>query len=211
MEGAAMSIRLSILFASTGLLLAGCSSAQKARLAEREKVSAASGMYCEFISGDVHNDIDVELNLQIGKRCDANKPFTMTNYKNSSENYGVIYCCSLAKKEEKKDEKKVETRHFGPKDDAAANDELDMKADAKKPEEKKAEDKKVEKAAPKTEVPKTEAPKTDAKPAAPAAPSAPANGSPSASNPKSAPPKSAKPPAPQHAPASNDAPDIFGE
>ena len=94
-------------------LLVGCGSAQKQRLELREKMAASSGMYCEFISGDVHNDIDVELNLQMARRCEPTKPLSITNYKNSSENYGVIYCCSVRKDETKKDETKKDDKKMG--------------------------------------------------------------------------------------------------
>lgn len=75
----------------------GCASGKfKARQEQREKVAASTGMYCEFISGDLFPDLDVELSMLMGKRCDPNKQFSITNYKNSSDQSGVIYCCSLA-------------------------------------------------------------------------------------------------------------------
>lgn len=82
------------------LTLAGCSGAMKQRAEQREKLSASSGYYCEFINGDEYQDIDVELNLSLARRCDSSKSSTITGYKNSSDVYGVIYCCTLAKKEE---------------------------------------------------------------------------------------------------------------
>jgi hypothetical protein len=84
-----------ILFVSIALLLSGCASGKfKERQEQREKVSATSGMFCEFVSGDVFPDLDVELNLRMAQRCDSNKNFTLANYKNSSEQNGIIYCCA---------------------------------------------------------------------------------------------------------------------
>lgn len=79
------------------LSFVGCASGKfKARQEQREKLAASTGMYCEFISGDLFPDLDVELSMSMGKRCDANKQFSITNYKNSSDQSGVIYCCSMA-------------------------------------------------------------------------------------------------------------------
>lgn len=91
-----LSSRLAIL--SIGFLfLAGCaSSTYKARQEQREKVAQQSGLFCEFVNGEQHTDLDVELNFQMAKRCEPNRPFTITNYKNSSEMFGIVYCCQLA-------------------------------------------------------------------------------------------------------------------
>ena len=73
----------------------GCASSKmKERKEQRDKVAAQAKLYCEFINGDVYPDIDVALNLEMAKRCDSEKPFSMTNYKTSAENPGVIFCCS---------------------------------------------------------------------------------------------------------------------
>ena len=144
-----MTARLSPLSTISGLLLPflffGCGSAQKQRLELREKLAASSGMYCEFISGDVHSDIDVELNMQMAKRCEPTKPLSITNYKNSSENFGVIYCCSLKKDEAKKDDaKKMAPHALAPSVPAAVakknSDELDLSDDSPEaPAEKKSD------------------------------------------------------------------------
>lgn len=89
--------RLFILLTSSVLLLSGCASGTfKARQEQREKMAASTGMFCEFVSGDLFPDLDVELSMQMARRCDANKNFSITNYKNSSDQVGVIYCCSTA-------------------------------------------------------------------------------------------------------------------
>ena len=86
------------------LVLSGCASGKfKARQEQREKSAAATGMYCDFISGEVFADLDVELSMQMANRCDANKHFSVTNYKNSSDQIGVIYCCNSIVKAEKKE------------------------------------------------------------------------------------------------------------
>ena len=85
-----------ILFAALSCLyLSGCASgAFKARQEQREKMAASTGMYCEFVSGDLFPDLDVELSLSMAKRCDNSKTFSITNYKNASDEIGVVYCCS---------------------------------------------------------------------------------------------------------------------
>lgn len=79
------------------LALTGCaSSSHKVRHEQREKLAGSAGLYCEWINGDKHSDIDVELNLQMAKRCDSSKPFTLTPYKNSSDQSGIVYCCAMS-------------------------------------------------------------------------------------------------------------------
>lgn len=76
--------------------LAGCASGTyKARQEQREKIAAQSGLFCEFVNGEQHTDVDVELNFQMAKRCEAGKPLSITSYRNSSEMFGVIYCCQM--------------------------------------------------------------------------------------------------------------------
>jgi hypothetical protein len=101
MEGAV--IKLFSVFGMMGLLfLTGCaSSAYKARLDSREKQAASSGLYCEWIDGDKHSDIDVEINLAMARRCDSSKTFTLTPYKNSSDANGIMYCCAMRDGESK--------------------------------------------------------------------------------------------------------------
>lgn len=85
---------LTVVFA---FVFTGCASGTfKERQAQREKASASSGMFCEFISSDLYPDLDVELNLRMAKRCDSDKNFSITGHKNSSDQTGVIYCCGSA-------------------------------------------------------------------------------------------------------------------
>ncbi len=76
------------------LSLSGCSSAYKQRQSERDKVAQNTGLFCEFINGDDHNDVDVELNLQMAKKCDVSKHYNFTSYKNASDIFGLVYCCA---------------------------------------------------------------------------------------------------------------------
>lgn len=81
----------------SAFLFSGCSSAYKQRQEERSKIAASSGHYCEFVNGDAHNDVDVELTMLMAKKCDIAKPYTITNYKNASDIFGVIFCCGYQK------------------------------------------------------------------------------------------------------------------
>jgi hypothetical protein len=96
-------IKLISVFGMLGLLaLTGCaSSSYKARQEQREKLANSAGLYCEWINGDKHSDIDVELNLQMAKRCDSSRPFTLTPYKNTADQNGIMYCCAMAGAEQK--------------------------------------------------------------------------------------------------------------
>lgn len=81
----------------TSLFLTSCaSSTYKARQEQREKLSSSTGMYCDWVNGDKHSDIEVELNLQMAKRCDSNKAFSLTTYKNNSDQNGIMYCCAMS-------------------------------------------------------------------------------------------------------------------
>ncbi|AHZ83585.1 hypothetical protein AB1A81_14695 [Bdellovibrio bacteriovorus] len=98
-----MSRRLLFALSTSALILSGCASGSfKARQEQREKMAASTGMFCEFLSGDVYHDLDVELSMKMANRCDANRNFSITNYKNTSDQNGVIYCCATSGRAEKK-------------------------------------------------------------------------------------------------------------
>lgn len=82
----------------SSVILSGCgSSAVKQRKEERNRLVQSSKMYCEFVNGEVYaNDVEVALNIDMAKRCDAEKPFSITPYKTPSETQGIIYCCSAS-------------------------------------------------------------------------------------------------------------------
>lgn len=82
----ALSVLLGFLF------LAGCASNNK-KNELRDKVVAQSGFVCEFVNGEQNRQVEMELNVMMAKRCDLDKPFSVTNYKTSAEVTGVIYCC----------------------------------------------------------------------------------------------------------------------
>lgn len=89
-------IRLCTIALSSLFLLSACASGTfKARQEQREKLAANSGLYCEFVNGDQHPDTDVELNMQMARRCDATGNFSIINYKNTSDQPGVMYCCTM--------------------------------------------------------------------------------------------------------------------
>jgi len=84
------------IFALGFLFLTGCASGTyRARQEQREKMASSAGLYCEWINGDKHADIDVELNMQMAKRCDSSKPFTLAPYKNNADQNGIMYCCAM--------------------------------------------------------------------------------------------------------------------
>jgi hypothetical protein len=78
------------------LLLSACSSSKiKERKEQRDRVAQSSKMYCEFINGDIFPDIDVAVNLEMAKRCDADKPYSISQYNTRSDSTGIMYCCSI--------------------------------------------------------------------------------------------------------------------
>lgn len=96
---------------------AGCASSQiKARKDLREKNSQSSRLYCDFVNGDIFPDVEVQLNLEMAKRCDSEKSFTATAYRTSNENMGIVYCCALHDEQPKADSKKTtEAKKIEPK------------------------------------------------------------------------------------------------
>jgi hypothetical protein len=114
------SFRLFFGLVTVAAVLTGCASSQiKARKEQREKVSQSSKLYCDFVNGELFPDVDVQLNLEMAKRCDSDRSLTVTSYKTSNENMGVIYCCAL--REEIRSDKKVSDKPI-----------TDKKADPKK-------------------------------------------------------------------------------
>lgn len=109
--------------------LVGCASSRfKARQEQREKLANSSGLYCEFLSGDLFPDLDVELNMQMARRCDVSKNFSITNYKNSSAQNGIMYCCTMREDRKTFSHKSVkepkETSKEPAKKDAPIEDEI---------------------------------------------------------------------------------------
>jgi hypothetical protein len=115
-----------ILMAAVALffVLSGCSSGTlKKKREERDRLVQTSKLTCDFVNAEIHPDIEVELNLQMAKRCDPEKPMTMTQFKTPSENQGIMYCCSLSGKEQKAEAPASRGAKKDNKNDK--NDELD--------------------------------------------------------------------------------------
>jgi hypothetical protein len=80
-------------------LLAGCASSQmKARKEQRDKAAQSSKIYCDFVNGELYPDVEVMLNLEMSKKCDSEKTFSISQYKTSNENNGIVFCCSMIDK-----------------------------------------------------------------------------------------------------------------
>lgn len=94
-----------VLFALGFLGLAGCSSGQSKRKEQQLQVIKSSKIYCEFVNGENNQDADVVLNLQMGARCDYEKPYSITGYKTPADITGLMFCCGVAA--DKKSEKAV--------------------------------------------------------------------------------------------------------
>jgi hypothetical protein len=66
----------------------------KGRRDQRERLVKEGGKpYCEFLNGEAFPDIDVALNLEMAKKCNPDKPMSVSNYKSPAEAIGVLYCC----------------------------------------------------------------------------------------------------------------------
>lgn len=76
-------------------LLTSCSSAKKERLEQREKLANSSGMYCDFVNGEKYTDVEVVMNLEMAKKCDSAKQFSISQYRSPADVVGMMYCCSL--------------------------------------------------------------------------------------------------------------------
>jgi hypothetical protein len=73
----------------------GCSTAQKERREARDRVASQTGLLCDFVNESDYKDVDVELNLRMGNKCNSAKPFSVSGYKRMNESSGFMYCCSL--------------------------------------------------------------------------------------------------------------------
>lgn len=97
--------------ALSGLLFgAGCSSGKAKRAEQQAQVIKSSKIFCEFVNGENQQDVDVVLNLQMGAKCDFEKPYSITNYKTPADITGLMFCCGVVgdKKAQAKAEPVVE-------------------------------------------------------------------------------------------------------
>ncbi len=79
------------------LFLSGCASGRKQKLEQREKLAASSGLYCDFVNGDKNKEVELELNVLMSKKCDPDRPFSISDYKTPADVTGVLYCCAVKK------------------------------------------------------------------------------------------------------------------
>ena len=121
------------------IFVSACSTAQiKARKEVREKAANSSHLYCEFVNGENFPDIDVALNIQVAKFCEAKaNNISLTSYRSPSDAIGIVYCCGLkdgaidkANKEALKESKELQ---FDSKDSPKAAGK-DLKLDSKQEE-----------------------------------------------------------------------------
>jgi hypothetical protein len=122
-----MIFRSLVLVVIGSLFFAGCASSKfKQRKEQRDALVKNQGIYCDMVNGDVYPDVEIQTNIEMAKRCDANKSFSVTNYRApTSDTVGLIYCCALS---------------------AAGKDDLEIKPPAKAAKEKEPkEEKKAEK------------------------------------------------------------------
>lgn len=92
------------------LFLSGCASGRKQKLEQREKLAASSGLYCDFVNGDKNKEVELELNVLMSKKCDPDRPFSISNYKSPADVTGVLYCCAVKKAEARSAEMKPSPR-----------------------------------------------------------------------------------------------------
>jgi hypothetical protein len=111
--------RFIILF-SAAAVLGGCASSQmKARKEQRDRAAQSSGLYCDFVNGELYPDVEVMVNLEMAKRCDKDKAFSLTNYKTSNENMGIVFCCAIRGENDSKDEKDDKEQKSSARSEAA--------------------------------------------------------------------------------------------
>jgi len=114
-----------IVFSALTLVLSACSSNRK-KYEQRDKVAASSGLFCDFVNGDKFKDVEVELNLNMAKKCDPEKPYSVSGYKNASDVHGLVYCCNMKRIAEAQPKvqpvpKKETEAPQAPKSDASPN------------------------------------------------------------------------------------------
>lgn len=89
-------IKFVCLILLAGFVLSACASkTQNERRQERERVANSSRMMCDFINAEKFPDADIELNIQMGRRCDPDKNFSITQFRTPSDNQGIMYCCVM--------------------------------------------------------------------------------------------------------------------
>lgn len=79
------------------VFFAGCSTAKlKARKDSRDRLAASTKMYCDFVNNDKFPDVEVQLSMEMGKKCEADKPFSISSMRTVNDTLGIVYCCNLS-------------------------------------------------------------------------------------------------------------------
>lgn len=93
-----MSFKLSFIFLTSLFLLSACGSSKiKDRREQRDRMMANSKVYCDFVNGEQYPDMDITLNLEMAKKCDTDRPFSLTQYTSRNETTGILYCCATGR------------------------------------------------------------------------------------------------------------------
>jgi hypothetical protein len=104
-------IKLVGILGSLATMAVGCASSQiKARKDQRDKVAISSRLFCDFVNGEIYPDVEVQLNLEMAKHCEHDSPMSVTQYRTSNENMGIVYCCSYNGPESKKADSKPDAK-----------------------------------------------------------------------------------------------------
>ncbi len=72
----------------------GCSSKNK-KAEIRDRAVVTSGLVCDFVNGEKNRQVELELNIVMAKKCDLDKPYTVTDYKTAADVSGLVYCCRV--------------------------------------------------------------------------------------------------------------------
>ena len=77
-------------------VLGGCASGRfKQRKEARDRLAMQSRMYCDFVNQEQFPDVEVQLNLDMAKKCDPTKPHSISGYRTSKDETGLMFCCHL--------------------------------------------------------------------------------------------------------------------
>lgn len=100
-----------VLFLGVVAQLAACSSGTSKRKDQQNQIVKSSKLYCEWVNGENQSDVDVVLNISMGQKCDANRPFSISDYKTANDITGMMFCCAVAdKSSESKDSVRAEAK-----------------------------------------------------------------------------------------------------
>jgi hypothetical protein len=126
-----MLFRIIILNSLLMVFVTGCASSKfKQRKEQRDSLVRGQGIYCDMVNGDLFPDVEVQLNIEMAKRCDSNKSFSISGYRApTSDAVGVVYCCALASA----NKSDVEVKSPAKKTDENPSEKSEAKSDQKGP------------------------------------------------------------------------------